>query len=861
MSNNKKSSGYRLQPMSFQLRANIQVQHPIYFLTIPKTFREALSRLTQHFYSQTATKAATQESRFNVPIASLNTALLALFPEIITIMKYTFIEGNQWLEAERPLNLEHFQDVLRSWLSTEFQKVQGSAIFQETFELVETVSWTWEKKVVDFSNTDICENRTAYAENAYFSALPDYICQRLSQEGVHFSFGSEERALYRSEENEVTSWPPFEYYSKNGRKYYYSISLIFSVETIPQFTKPIITMNVRTKRYTSNSLILENGFIILPPDKTSVLMNIPPYWQSSGNMPTLCRAKIEADWNTRTVIWTDKLGEILNRLSWPSQLPSAQQLALKPQDYLTSEKGMALSIVYHNTMSTHGVRHPVGTGSGLLDKNDLLRQVAAAIPVLEPVSSLQRVSKNIRKNLLVQPWEKISDRQRRQSLGEITGGEVSIEILYDSETTLKALRENVLKIIGFENIAPEGNIYKSPQLTLFLTEIPIGELGNELNIDTSKGKVKIKDAVNERIALVEQRFSTTFRVTGTFVELAAKTDFDERVDPKRALRKGLAKTGRVSQFIEKEATSDSLKKIKQESALEKRAENAVLDLLRQLGYLPERFTIQIVGQETDTSPLDIYAFWLIRTNSAQQRKQNLLPLVLHMQSGSSEILARYPQSQGWQPYSKMLLSLGQIASGQESKLPDSEVAGFIQKILQEDIVPSQNALVLVDGYNLRAKWYWLTDKCIDPSRLWVSEKRQGWDVKDIPGIRLVRIRTNEEVPAGYGIKDDGELGLTSGVFAAMGNVFYGVAPKPNTMKNYGTSKAKTRRTNQPNLDHKQPGCVEIYPVLMPADDDPAAWASLVQKMRQMLPSYDDYAIHPLPIHLLKKAEEYLSALE
>ncbi len=522
------------------------------------------------------------------------------------------------------------------------------------------------------------------------------------------------------------------------------------------------------------------------------------------------------------------------------------------------------AILYKNNMS--GVYQPVGSGSSLLDKHNLLQQVNQVIPQLIPFERLVRERINIRANRLAGAVRQSSAEQRRQALQEIVGNQLRIEILYDTDKVRRALRTKVVEVLGLDSeVTGEKSVYSTPELTLRLEERHIGPLGSGLFAENEKRKVTSAD-IAKRVEEVNDSLLKSVLPTGTLVELRGKDYWQpSTIDPKLALRKGLAYTGRISQFIELEAHQDSSRTGEQESDLEHRAESAVLDLLRQFGYLPEKIDFTLgrgkLGVDFMPKPLHIFAFWLVNKHRGDQSQRNVFPVALYLNSGSNKIKLRFPGSNEWLTYREALLDLGRIDHGSFTKISKANIQGFIQKIWQEDIIPSGNSLVLVDGPNFRENWKWLQDKKIDPSRLWIEDAAVGWKDSDLNGIRLVRIRMGTEVPSGYGLGDDGEISFTSGVFQAGTRVFWGVSPKPRTMRKISKERANTRRSERPRWDHRQPGLVEIVPAILQPGDDPAVWATLVHKMRRMMPSYEDYTLLPMPLHLLELVEEYVKAYQ
>jgi|GEM_PF-5991928 len=849
---------YRLQPVAYRLNSSEPLVHTFYTLRFPKACLEVFNRLNQMLPSVQGVE------RRNLPIASLNAAILALYPEVMRVEKNATYEGKGWITADRVIDSEHLRQVILSWLRVHFEKLATSPIFSEAEGLVGVQSWEWEATSINFGNYCRCSNGTVLLEGAYFEAVPNHIVQKLSSRDVQLSFSNERRNLYRCGPNELVSWPPFEYVER-GETFYYSLALEFSAQTMPNEPAPLVVMEVKTRRYVSGSLYKDKAINLSADHDTRVLLHLPAYWQERGNVQSFTNAHLTLKFQgeIKEASWSDHVGKILSGLTWQARLPEATSLLSEPGQYIQGHQGTIAAILYSNDMN--GWKHAVGTGSSIVDKHSLMQQVSQIIPQLTPWESVTRARKAFNVNLQGLSWSKTPIEQRRTALRDIVGEDLCIEIHYESEKVRLALRNKIIDILGLTEIPESGATFRTPQINVLLKEISIGTIGSRLVMDKRTRK-EVSAAIALRVEEVNQKLAKALIPTGSLIELPGKNAWFRKEDPKLALRKGLAKTGRVSQFIEPDTETASSKRSKKESDLDHRAESAVLDLLRQFGYLPDSIDFLTAGRgkkskELEPNPLHIFAFWLVRTNQRVQRGSNLLPVALYMHTANNKVMIRFPGSNGWRSYYDALLELGRFDLHGNTKQTKPSIQGFVHKLWQDEIIPSGNALILVDGPNFRSNWPWLTDKNINASRLWVEGPNMGWDYSELKGVRLVRVRTGNEVPQGYGLGDEGEVSFTSGVFPVSQQVFWGMAPKPKTMMKVKNEVARTKRTDCPSHVHRQPGIVEIVPAILQPEDDPAMWATLVQKMRQMMPSYDDYTLRPLPLHLLELVEEYVNAIQ
>jgi hypothetical protein len=186
-------------------------------------------------------------------------------------------------------------------------------------------------------------------------------------------------------------------------------------------------------------------------------------------------------------------------------------------------------------------------------------------------------------------------------------------------------------------------------------------------------------------------------------------------------------------------------------------------------------------------------------------------------------------------------------------------------------VPDQSVVLVAtaDG-DSRVLWSGLSDKEIGQYLL--SEEycptkiNAGSSKNPIPfalqgtGIRLIRMRCNQEVPDYYTevsqkhTDEHPQRETTSGVFQ-YGKVFWSIQSKPNDHE-YNNS-AKQSRISNPSNHFAEKDMVELYPVQLQNGDKAEEWIFYVNALRKIPIQYDQSTILPLPLHLGKALEEYL----
>ena len=300
--------------------------------------------------------------------------------------------------------------------------------------------------------------------------------------------------------------------------------------------------------------------------------------------------------------------------------------------------------------------------------------------------------------------------------------------------------------------------------------------------------------------------------------------------------------------------------------------SAVLDALRQTGYLPGKafddFSRAFHDQGNVQPDADLIGLWVKR----HPEKGEYLPVFVRISQrdiwnamgmgvdangefgqGSFD-LARVPISMmafpagrmnvfEWRPYPDGLIALGR---NEHKWLKSRDAEAFITSALNET---RGNALLTVGSGNARAAWPWLSDKNLDmdnPENI------------DAPNLRIARIRGTDadanETPSWVAPRDGGSASNPSGLFAFEDDRIYfslhGASPAMIGMANPNASKA-----DRPNSAFARPQLKETALVSLCEGDGPREWAWLTHSLRLMSPTYAYAVSMPYPMHLARKAVE------
>jgi hypothetical protein len=179
-------------------------------------------------------------------------------------------------------------------------------------------------------------------------------------------------------------------------------------------------------------------------------------------------------------------------------------------------------------------------------------------------------------------------------------------------------------------------------------------------------------------------------------------------------------------------------------------------------------------------------------------------------------------------------------------------------------------LVVPSDGNTRAIWGGISDKEIGkytladdycPTQINVGMPKNPYPLSLVDsGVRIVRIRSNQEVPDYFTDlsqkSTDAHLQLSSvsGIFK-YDDVYWGIHARPNDSQY--TSSFKASRIDHPKQRFAEKDMIELYPLQLQPGDTAAHWVFYTNALRHIPIQYNQSTVLPLPLHLAKALEEYL----
>jgi len=390
---------------------------------------------------------------------------------------------------------------------------------------------------------------------------------------------------------------------------------------------------------------------------------------------------------------------------------------------------------------------------------------------------------------------------------------------------------------------------------------PLGRLGSPLPAMDQQRKPDLRAAINQRASEVGEQVESATEPTLTLIELPDYRDPEWRRafrgrDPKRALRLGMARRKRVTQFVTNKSGDD----------LRERCKSAVLDGLRQLGYLPA--TIGFTTRRLPLpSPLLVVGIWVIRITRRRAAFGVHLPVVVLLNTTESQIYAWLPHDQRIRPYREALIEIAQLDPDQVKNRKQQEALGQLRQFLLGDLVKlgTSDVVVFVAAQNARPTWRGLNNDAValDGLRFDADEDSPTVSTEKLPSrFRLVRLRTNLrwEMPGWY-IPGAKPSTTSQGLWAdddadpQRTRLFYNIASKPKT-----ASKGYKGKQQNPRESYRISSIVETMPLVVSGGEDPAMWAIAADQWRRMSFVTNDMTLFPLPLELAQGMDEYAEVI-
>lgn len=808
----------------------------------------------------------------NAPVQTLAQAVRFLIPDILYIEEWNKVKrGWPWLIARQPVEPLMIVLIFKAWLENGCIRLSRSlheSDLQLISERLDANDLSWKRERLNLTEISTHPNGTANHNNTYFNAIPGILVELLSQPNVAISVNDKVlhfRQSYNSRSPELISWRP-QCNEIRSTNWYWSFVLKPVVHTLPFVPYPMLRFIASIRRWVSHSLAESRDknkeYINLPlHENTTVYVASDSPWMNIGVAPkrmTGISIGLESEQckfsGERKFVptWKSQLDLILKNIPKCSQLPSPQELVRNPAGFLNDDIRPA-AIAYRPKLR---YSHQVQVGVPAQDRRDIYNGLSQLLETHGIVKTPQWTRQKIRpgkRSFLTEPTDKVPPCVVCSLVKNRIGDKIRFEVLVQSLETGNKLCTRIGKVFGLD-LDVEASLgmteYHSNGLTV---EIHVGYTDAiAATLTTNTGDIVTRR--EERLAAARRHSEYVAKEMGipniptvTLVELDNLTNRWD--DPKEAIRWGLAKANRVSQFITPDNEEDNEDESDEEkTTFEHKIKSSVSDALRQWGLLPGSLLDCLPESTGIPKNLQVLGFWIIDLGS-QNGDKLAIPLALRIDH-EGKVTTKIHEEEQWMPYPTTLIALAQRQM--ELGIKKKYISRFFRSIMAECSIIGPT-LVLCHSQNVRNTWKWIADKYLVKDQLQWSDKLP---LGTFEGLRLVRVRNDgsySETPQWFAQKEDESVGIASGIFNGEDDrTFFSLQAKPLSMK----APINESKLIRPNRHHSMPTIKEILSAVLEPGDSPTEWAGFIHRLRKMAFHHDEAFEFPLPLHLASKMEEY-----
>lgn len=755
-----------------------------------------------------------------VKTQSLKEIIYAISPRIVYCNDLYTRESNPYLILSiEDIDNEYLIYAIQVWGENQIVKIKDidrKRAFLQWLDELSIEDLAPSKKI----NIPLLKSGVDQTNGKIFDLIPKLLCLQLMKDKikVHQSELEFMIAIHKGK-SRIYSKPELLFNSLKNRKDYFSLSLEFTLQTIPSESCYKVLYTSKVSRWLSKGI----SYKYLISNNVTVFKKI-----SSNQLFTLEVTKDKKD-----IIWKSDTVKLYKEY-FNESLPPVKEWINSPNKYHDNQ----LYGLYHPQMG--GGITTIESGLKMNDKWDIYNEIKRSCSEwLCPIKGLNAMR--------VTGFSNVDYDNYKELLKQMTGKEhLVIEIYsYSSNEINSILKREVLKIIG----ATEG----------FPSYITIKEIYKPTILSALDPEKQESERHHLRISEIQNQVKYTSDLTVAFVLLPYKDSdgnnyFEDNTDPKKAIRAGLARQGRLTQFIDDRIESD----------ISHRVDAAIRDMIRQLGYLPQ---IHAPKKNKELNQVITTGIHVINFKKTPYGNIDRMALFLTAIPHKHEIRVECPALwRGSKRYWEACLEFQKLATIESyKKVTRTRVSQDIKQKVITLLHDNNDQLLVVDSNGVtRNYWKMLTNKTLE-----AVEKEDTYTLKKLMfdneksisltkehNLRIIRTRQNSEVfdyltPQ----KENGACESKSGLFISS-DIFYSIGERPNQGP-YTKAGLKSSKLKTPTEQYKYVDMIEFYPIHLKVEDEAKSWVSYLHRYRKEAIQYKGTLRNTLVLHLAMKLEEYI----
>lgn len=853
----------------------------IFVIKSPETLNSKIKSLMEKQYLDKSKKYCKGYIAFKPRWFTLTVALMS-YPVLYARDDF-YTRSGEWLYLYERIDIELFRMKFKKWCREntdadfyEYVKddIEGITISQENIEI-----------------SGNPHNLQKHENELMYKLLPAYLAYKISGEtDIQVPSSKKGAVNYRffkvqneDKSAELVAVPFRKYVDRDGKEFYWTHAVDLRVISIPNESIPYLIIKLRTARFVYKKPYARNKRL-----KALIYKNTGKRFEIYELGLKMDQAKWRWKYNIADGINDNLIEKIFD---W-------QDTIVSEPNKLISNAELGAGIIYGSHINGKG--HKIRTGTTEKDREYISEGILKAIR-----NHMNNTNIELPEFLTLDNIAKEIDTKAKTHKAEFRfeqmPDELAITAFYRNDAWLEYLKDAFVELFDLKIFKHDKyGIFKAKAAyfdkassTLFVThkeggkEITKKIILNPVKMQTSNGEFIISESMDcytSFLNYLDTYATGSSIIRASLFELEDEEYFDrnECIDPKSTIRNVLAEKNTLTQFISLEEgeyinhQGKSDNELKEYKANMHKYINGIKDLFRQLGILGKSVP------KMNENPILMGLWYMSKLKYSFDfggscegiPNKILIPILTIIKDNLikiavfSESVYKDHRRMGdnfevkWLPYKDGLVKIANMASIFDElngdyceKLKQQFIANAIRSVKESN---SERQLILFsNAQNVRTHLKDLSNTKIGSGKLNIGLEKSSDSIFD--GVVIVRILTEaDEVPTWVNLDDDYSPSLHSlkkGVFRLNDRVYYSVQSKSDAHNSNLVIKE-----DKPNETNNRQSAIEIA-VYNCNEDDVPLYVDLTDKLRSASsPIQFSTAINlPIPVHMAKKAEEYLVA--
>lgn len=748
-------------------------------------------------------KLKDQSYAMTIKPAQMEASIYSLFSHVFYISWKT----NPWLLTSEEIDLALLKEVCLSWFAK-----QENCAFNELSENLVQVKLRQKQTTFGEIKSQLTET------NIMYRWIPSLMAKRVERtyEGEHISFIQDRKIQFHhiclNGQHECMS--SLIQVSEKQDPFAYVIRFELKTRGL-QPEAYVVNVSFHIRRFLTKSLEDFKG--VNWYRKGSILASLPnPFHQHDKRQ----YIALKFQQNQFGLQWASAVDQLFSEFLIDRVNP--EQILQNVEHYLHSEAIQFLVVYSDQTFNWKAKAPDVLPGVGLVERTGLFEDMKALFPEFTPIHILPSVKQKVFLGSSIEPIMHYGD------VDDI----IQLEI-WGSKTLFDAVKESLIEKYGLLTKTKEESRYllnDNRETIIELVHLDHSEIIAAMPANQQNREEK-------RIQEIERLAPRKARITMAMVEIQHVKKYSPRItDPKNAVRQGLGRRNRLTQFIypmtEKKLTSSDKSRIK----------SGFKDLLTDYGYLPN--VAQKLEREDVFMSVD-----LLRMKKGSKRIY--IPMITKWVD--RQLYIKFLGDVTWQLFSEALVGVTQreISFITNTNQDVKRFHSFLKRAINEELKRADCRLtVIVDAALRYDHWLPIKNDELLSNELPFRKVSEEWKNR----VRVVRVNHTNDNPQ-YQILKKGERvpNRNKGLFYDEHGIYYSVGSRPDTIQ----SPKYILKYESPNWFVTRQNVVELIPLGVTNEEEAKDLAEYVFHLRHLIIGYGSHTIQPYPLHVGEKMRKYL----